>query len=112
MLHALLIIFGCQFAAEITVALTGLPVPAAILGMVFLLCGLIVKRGIPENLEQTTDTLLKYIGLLFIPAGAGISLYLGLITKEWDVILVASTGSTILTLAASALLFKRLTRDT
>ena len=111
MLHGFLILIGCQLAGEIVVGLTGLPVPGAVTGMVLLFIALLIKGGVPEGLSITGNGLIKYIGLLFVPAGAGISMYLGLIAEEWDVILIASVTSTVLTLLACAALFKFLNKE-
>lgn len=110
MLHGFLILIGCQLLGEIIVGVAGLPVPGAVLGMILLFIGLIAHKGVPEGLNVAGNGLLKYIGLLFVPAGAGISIYLGLIAEQWDVILIASVGSTILTLLICAALFRILDR--
>jgi holin-like protein len=106
MLYGFLILIGCQLAGEITVGVTGFPVPGSVMGMTFLFVGLLMKGNIPEGLSQVGNGLLKYIGLLFVPAGAGISAYLGLISEHWAIILIASVSSTILTLITCALLYQ------
>lgn len=110
MLHGFLILIGCQLAGEIVVGVAGLPVPGPVLGMIFLFMGLLIKRGVPEGLAQAGNGLLKYIGLLFVPAGAGISAYLSLIAEHWDIILIASVTSTILTLITCGALYQILNR--
>lgn len=107
MLHGFLILIGCQLAGEIIVGLGGLSIPGPVMGMVLLFAGLMIRGGVPEGLETAGGGLLKHIGLLYVPAGAGISLYLGLIAREWDVILIASVSATVLTLVACGLLFQR-----
>ena len=110
MLFGFFILIGCQLAGEIIVGVTGLPVPGAVIGMLLLFVGLLIKGEIPEGLNSAGNGLIKHIGLLFVPAGAGISLYLGLIAEQWDVILIASVTSTILTLLSCAILFQFLNR--
>jgi len=111
MLHGLLILIGCQLLGEIAVSISGLPVPGAVMGMLFLFIGLVFRGGVPEGLDTAGNGLIKYIGLLFVPAGAGISVYLGLIVEEWDVILIASVSSTVLTLLVCAALFQFLNKE-
>lgn len=111
MINALLIILCCLFAGEMIVHFTGLIVPGSVVGMMILLIGLMIKGGLPDDLDQTASIFVKYIGLLFVPAGAGISLYLGLLVDEWLVILVASFTSTVLTLIAVAYAFKLLEKE-
>ena len=108
MINALLIIFGCQFAGEMIVHFSGITIPGSVVGMVLLLTGLIIKGGLPDTLDKTASEFVKYIGLLFVPAGAGISLYLHLIAEQWLVILVASFTSTVATLILTAYAFKLL----
>lgn len=110
MLHGFLILVGCQLAGEIIVGLTGLTIPAPVVGMIILFAGLLARGGVPESLNEAGGGLLKYIGLLFVPAGAGISMYMGLIAEQWDVILIASVSSTILTLLACGVIFQALAK--
>ncbi|MCE7888001.1 MAG: CidA/LrgA family protein [Alphaproteobacteria bacterium PRO2] len=112
MLHGFLILIGCQLAGEILAGTTGLPIPGPVLGMLLLFSFLLIKRGTSDGLAQAGNNLLKYIGLLFVPAGAGISVYLGLIAEYWDVILIASVTSTILTLIICAALYQILNKST
>lgn len=112
MLQGFLILIGCQLAGEIIVGVTGLPIPGPVLGMLLLFLLLIIKRGVPDGLGEAGNNLLKYIGLLFVPAGAGISVYLGLIAEYWDIILIASVTSTILTLITCAALYQILNKST
>ncbi len=85
-----------------------LPVPGAVIGMVLLLIGLCVIKRIPDDLGTVSDGLIRHIGLLYIPAGAGISMYFTLIAQNWITILLACAGSTILTLGFVALSFRYL----
>ena len=106
MLQGFLILIGFQLVGEVFVLLTNIPVPGAVLGMIMLFLTLLIKGNIPEGLAITSEGLIKYIGLIFVPAGAGISMYLGLLVEEWDIILIASAGSTIITLLLCAGLFQ------
>ena len=110
MIKALLVLLLCQFLGEILVYFSGIPVPGPVVGMCLLLVGLIVKGSLPENLDSVASSFIHYIGLLFVPAGAGISLYLGLLAKQWDVILIASFTSTVLTLVLCAFVFQILSK--
>jgi holin-like protein len=106
MLYGFLILIGCKLVGEILVGVTGAPIPPPVVGMFLLFVGLIVKGGVPESLDIAGNGLLKYIGLLFVPAGAGISMYMGLIAAQWDMILVASVSATVLTLLVCGWLFQ------
>lgn len=106
MINALLLIFGCQFAGEVIVHFSDASIPSSVIGMALLLTGLIIKGDLHENLDKTSSEFVRYIGLLFIPAGAGISMYLNLIAEQWLVVLAASLTGTVATLVLTAYSFK------
>lgn len=106
MINSLLVLFLCQFLGEALVHFTGITIPGPVAGMILLLAGLIIKGNLPDALDKTALEFIKYIGLLFVPAGAGISLYLNLIAEQWAVILIASLTSTVITLILTAFIFK------
>lgn len=108
MLYGLLILVGCQLAGEIVIHFSGLSIPPAVMGMIILFVGLIIKGGIPENLDKTASGIVKHISVLFIAPGAGISLYLGLLYDQWLVIALASVTSTVLTLLVCGSIFQLL----
>jgi len=107
MLRSFIILLGLQLVGDLISTGLHLPVPGPVIGMLLLLVALILGKDIPADLEKTGDTLIAHIGLLFVPAGAGVSLYLGLIAKEWPIILVASFTSTVLTLLFCAIIFRK-----
>ena len=61
-------------------------------------------------LEKLSGELLAHLGLLFVPAGVGVMLHLGLLTAWWMPLLAALVISTSATMALSAWLFVRLRR--
>lgn len=111
MLGYLTLIFSCQLAGELFVALLGLPVPGPVAGMVLLLAGLIVRGGIPEGLGKVGDALLSNLSLLFVPAGVGVLLHGALLGREWPAVATALIVSTLLTVAVTAWLMRRLGRE-
>jgi len=105
---AVLLMF--QFAGELIRAVTGLPVPGPVIGMVLLLIALLTKMPLPEGIHSTSRKLLAYLGLLFVPAGAGIVTRLPLIGAHWLPIVIAVVGSTIITMVITALVMRGLER--
>ncbi len=84
MLGGLLLILVCQLAGVFVVTATGIPVPGAVVGMVLFLGVLVVRR--PEEgsgAMRAADGLLRYLPLFFVPAGAGIVLYLPTLAEQW-----------------------------
>ena len=110
MIESLALILVCQLAGEVLVRLTHLPVPGPVIGMGLLFAGLVIRKGAPEKVEKTADTLLSHLALLFVPAGVGIMQHLDLILSQWKPILVALIGSTALTIGVTAWLMQRLAK--
>ena len=110
MLPSLTILLVCQLAGEVIARLFKLPIPGPVVGMMLLFAGLVIRRGIPENLEKTGTTLLSHLSLLFIPAGVGITVHLKLLADEWLPIVVALIVSTVVTLAVTGLVMQVLAR--
>ena len=73
MLNALTLLVLCQFAGEVAARGLGLPLPGPVLGLIFLLAGLLLRArlgrgGPPAELKTTAQGLLNHLGLLFVPA--------------------------------------------
>ena len=105
---AVLLMF--QVAGELVRAVTGLPVPGPVIGMVLLLIALMAKLPLPAGIHATSRKLLAYLGLLFVPAGAGIVTRLPMIGAHWLPIVIAVVGSTIITMVITALAMRVLDR--
>jgi holin-like protein len=103
---ALLLLF--QLAGELIATATGLPIPGPVIGMLLLFVALLVRGKVPQGLERASQGLIGVLSLLFVPAGSGIVAYFALIQQEWVPITVALIGSTVLTIAVTALTMQAL----
>lgn len=110
MLNALTLIFCCQLIGELFVKAAELPIPGPVCGMALLFAGLLIRGGIPENIATLGDVMLGNLSLLFVPAGVGVMLHLKLMSAEFIPITVALVGSTLITIAVTALLMQWLGR--
>ena len=73
MIVGLLGLLACQLLGELLVALTGLPVPGPVVGLVVLLGWLTWRRpGDDHPVVRAGDGLLRHLQLLFVPAGVGV----------------------------------------
>ncbi|MDP3969003.1 MAG: CidA/LrgA family protein [Nocardioides sp.] len=73
MLPGLVVLLLCQFAGELAVRLTGVPLPGPVAGMLLLVVVLAVRRPAPDApVLQAADGLLAHLQLLFVPAGVGV----------------------------------------
>ncbi|MCC5856685.1 MAG: CidA/LrgA family protein [Ectothiorhodospiraceae bacterium] len=110
MLNAIILILLCQLAGEVLVLLLDLPFPGPVLGMLFLFTGLVIHGGVPDPVKRTSDTLLRHLALLFVPAGVGLMVHFGLVARDWLPILAGLVGSTALALGVTMVMLHWLIR--
>lgn len=110
MLPALTLILTCQLIGELVTRFFGLPLPGPVAGMTLLFMLLVIRGSVPETVGTVGDALLKNLSLLFVPAGVGVMAHMGLIGRDLLPITVALVGSTVATIAVTALLMSRLAR--
>lgn len=109
MLHGFLLLLGLQLCGDLVVALLRLPLPGMVPGLLALL-GIIAwrsrrlgaARAIPPELDAVAKGLHGHLGLLFVPAGAGVLAQVDLFAREGPAILLAVILSTALTIAVTA----------
>ena len=106
MLAALTLLLLCQLIGEVLVQFFALPVPGPVLGLILLFAGLLVRGRIDAPLRDTANTLLQHLSLLFVPAGAGVMIHAARVADEWLPLTAALLGSTLLSMAATALSLK------
>ncbi len=110
MLGGLIVILICQLAGEVVVQLLGMPVPGPVIGMVLLVGYLAARGGVDPGIKTVSDTLLRYLALLFVPAGVGLMVHFELVARDWIAIAAALFGSTVLALITTMLIMQFLTR--
>lgn len=93
MIVGLLLILACQLAGEAVVAVTGLPVPGPVVGMLLFLLVLALRRPAPDAPEsRAAEALLTHLSMLYVPAGVGVITLLALLRAEW----LATVGGLVL----------------
>ena len=97
-----------QLFGEVIVIILRLPGP--VVGMVLLFLDLLWRGRVPQDLESTARGMLNHLALMFVPAGTGVVVYLSLLRQEWLPITVALIGSTVLTIAVTALTLQTVSR--
>ena len=108
MLENITLIFACQLAGEIAITTLGLPIPGPVAGMLLLFIYLCVRGDVPAKLASVGDGLLGTLSLMFVPAGVGVMLHLGLFSSDWLAISIALVVSTLTAIAVTALLMVKL----
>ncbi len=106
MLQALTVLFLCQLAGEVAVRILGLTFPGPVLGMALLFWLLILRGGTGPNLGAVTDTILRNLTLLFVPATVGVMTQGKIFAENWVAIVTALIVSTILVLIVTVLTFR------
>ena len=105
MVSGFLQILLCQLFGEVIVAFTGLPLPGPVVGMLVLLVVLARRRPLDDSpVVRASDGLLRYLGLLFVPAGVGVMGYTGLLQRAPVPVLgglVLAWAATVLATAAA-----------
>lgn len=113
MLDSIFIIFMFQLVGEATQKYFALPVPGPVIGLVLMLvCLLWTKRtNLPliadqkDRLLTTSQQLLGYLSLLFVPIGVGVIMHLQLLEAQLARIIVVITIGTIVTVVFTAFIF-------
>ena len=109
-LVGIVILIGLSWLAEQARNAAGLSLPAPVVGFALLaLLVVCLERFTPDSaqrfratLEPGVRLLLSHMGLLFVPAGAGLITQGQLLKAQWLPISVALVGSTLLGLVATA----------
>jgi holin-like protein len=117
MLFGLFVLLACQLAGEVIARGLGLPVPGPVIGIVLLFALLTIHGRMKqaEKAEQgevakAADGLLANLGLVFVPAGVGISQHYQLIFDNGIALIAALVVSTALTLIVTVLVFRAVSR--
>lgn len=98
-------------AGEALSRLIGWPIPGNVVGLVLLWVSLTLYRRVPDTLSKASSALLRYLTLLFVPAGVGlIEHWDRLMTSGlWMVLIIAV--STVLAALTMIAIFKALRLD-
>jgi len=108
MIGGFFLLLACDLLGEALRDAAHLPIPGPVIGMLLLAIFLVAfSRGadpeVPPELERSAETLIANMGLLFVPAGAGVIAQTNVLEAQWLPILASLIGSTLLGLVATAL---------
>jgi holin-like protein len=95
------IIFGFLGIGELIVYLTGIKLPASIIGMLLLTLSLKMGWIKLSWVKGMSDFLVKNLPFFFIPPGVAVMLYFDLIKTSFVPILLAALGSTVIVIVAT-----------
>lgn len=103
---SILLVFQCL--GELIRAYTGTILPGPVIGMLLLFIGLCLVRTIPRALQDTSQSLIGIMPLMFLPATTGVFFLGDRFASQWLAIALALVVGTILSLVFNCWLMKRL----
>ncbi|ODN70247.1 CidA/LrgA family protein [Methylobrevis pamukkalensis] len=122
MIKGIAFLLLCQLVGEVAVRGLGLPLPGPVVGFLLLFAFLLAlaprtyarpRLGrLVEEVGSTSDRLLASLGLLFVPAGAGVIQNLGVFAAHGVGLALTLVLSLAVTLVVTVLVFVAVTRLT
>lgn len=96
----------------------GLPIPGPVIGIILVVIAIALRdrvmarddTAVTAPLGWVADSLLKHMGLLFVPAGVGVVQQFGLLADNSLAVIVAIAGSTVITLVVTVATFRIVSR--
>lgn len=101
----------CQSLGELAARAASLALPGPVIGMLVLLAALQLPF-VREPVAAAADALLAHLSLLFVPVGVGVIVHWALVAQYGLRLLAVIAVSTLLGMAATALVLRRLWRST
>jgi holin-like protein len=108
MLDALALLLVFQLLGETVSYGLKLPIPGPVIGMAALFWAWPYLGRAQQELDRVATTLLSHLSLLFVPAGVGVMLHVGLIAAWWAPLLLAIVLSSLTTMLVVVGLFVRM----
>jgi holin-like protein len=107
-----------QLVGDAAQKVSGLPVPGPVIGLILMLSFLLFTKNkksghlktLRSQLILTSETLIKYLSLLFVPIGVGVVMHLQLLESQLIKVLAILLIGTISTIVFTAFIFLRLSR--
>ncbi len=104
----MVVLLGFYAAGAALASAARLPLPGSVVGML-LLAGTLHAGWVPlDRVRPAADALIRVMGLLFVPPGVGLLLYVELIRREWVPITAAAVASTLAVLLVVGLIQQRM----
>lgn len=118
MLRAIFVIFFFQLLGEAIKKFFEMRIPGPVLGLILLLVFLIfLKRfktaaitNLKEDVINTSNYILNYLSLLFVPIGVGVVMHLSYLENNLFKVLIIVFISTILTIGLTAFLMEKINK--
>ena len=112
MIGAVTILLVFQLAGEAAARAAGLPLPGPVVGMAAALAVFALWPRARAAAQPAADGILAKLGLLFVPAGVGVTGHLGLLGWDAAPLFAALALSTFAAIVTGAWVFERVARWT
>ena len=118
MLVAIFIIFVLQLTGEALQKYFDLAIPGPVVGLMLMLCTLMIAKSkmhpsvisLRTNIINTSEQLLSYLSLLFVPIGVGVIMHLQLLEAQLLRIIVVIVVGTICTMIFTSAVFAKINK--
>ena len=119
MLRAIFVIFFFQLLGEVLKKFFEMRIPGPVIGLILLLITLIflkrfkttVVNKLRNDVLSTSNYILSYLSLLFVPIGVGVVMHLSYLENNLFKVLVIVFISTILTIGLTAFLMEKINKQ-
>lgn len=109
-LSGFLWLVGCWLVGDVIIHAAGLPVSAGVVGMLLLCAILALYGGVPESIAAAAQPLIALLAMLIMPGVVGVFFIVGELAGQWTAILAGLVLGTLLSVATTLWLMKRLMR--
>lgn len=111
MIAGLVEILLFQGAGELVSHFLVRSIPGPVIGLLLLLAWFRVRDRVEEPVNEVASALMRYLGLLFVPAAVGVVKYWPQLASHWVAVVAALVASVLLTVAVTALTLRAIAGD-
>lgn len=109
-IRSAVIILLFLYVGKAITAISGVPIPGSIFGLLLLFVALNLRLINYHTLVPATNFLLGYMTLFFVPVGVGLLQYSDLLSQHWLAITISSVVSTLLVLIIVGWCYQRMVK--
>ena len=110
MLQAFIVVVSLLIFGDAFVALSGAPIPGAVLGLVLLAVNFSIRGKPGDGTSRLFDAIVPYAPMLFVPAAVGVVANIEIIASAWLSIVAAITLGSAITLVVTGRVLQFLLR--
>jgi holin-like protein len=100
-MRAFFLILCAQGIGALAVRFAHVPLPDAVIGLLLFFVYLVGRKGPGDAIEGTSNLLLRYLPLFFVPASVGVMQYGALLDKYWLSLTVTLSVSVVATMVVT-----------